>query len=163
VRDSDLSPQQIARAITLASSDAARVSLVYSGEDMRVRLFALQKNDAVEITGTFEAEMCQTPYVSVTPRRRRLTDPVGKALIAKSVVVCYLRIWPSLWQAGHLTNFGSTSAIHERPHSQRILYRRCTATLPTFSWCASIPLAVAPRGGAACTITRRLTGGKTTG
>jgi hypothetical protein len=37
--------------------------LVYFGEDMRARLFALREKDPVEITGTFDSEMWQTPYI----------------------------------------------------------------------------------------------------
>jgi hypothetical protein len=63
VRNSDRSPLQIALAITPTPSDAPRMGLVYFGEDMRVRLFALQENDSVEITGSFESENWHTPYV----------------------------------------------------------------------------------------------------
>jgi hypothetical protein len=63
VRNSDRSPLQIALAITPTPSDASRMGLVYFGEDMRVRLFALQENDSVEITGTFDSEKWHTPYV----------------------------------------------------------------------------------------------------
>jgi hypothetical protein len=63
VRNSDRSPLQIALAITPTPSDTARMALVYFGEAMRVRLFALQVKDSVEITGTFESEMWQTPYI----------------------------------------------------------------------------------------------------
>jgi hypothetical protein len=63
VRNSDRSPLQIALAITPTPSDASRMGLVYFGEDMRVRLFALQENDSVEITGTFDSENWHTPYV----------------------------------------------------------------------------------------------------
>jgi hypothetical protein len=37
--------------------------VVYFGEDMRVRLFALQQKDSVEITGTFDSESWHTPYI----------------------------------------------------------------------------------------------------
>jgi hypothetical protein len=63
VRDSDRSPLQIALAITPTPSDALRIALVYFGEDMRVRLFALREKDSVEITGTFDSENWHTPYV----------------------------------------------------------------------------------------------------
>jgi hypothetical protein len=63
VRNSDRSPLQIALAITPTPSDTPRMALVYFGEIMRVRLFALQEKDSVEITGTFDSEMWQTPYI----------------------------------------------------------------------------------------------------
>jgi hypothetical protein len=63
VRNSDLSPQQIALAITPTPSDALRIALVYFGEVMRVRLFALREHDSVEITGTFDSENWHTPYI----------------------------------------------------------------------------------------------------
>src|SRR5579863_4654943 len=63
---------------------------------------------------------------------------------------------PSLWQAGHLTNFGSRTATHKRPHSQRILYRRCTVTLHNLSSWTSIPLSVAVSGCETCRPARRL-------
>ena len=37
----------------------------------------------------------------------------------------------SFKHAGHWTNFGSSSSNHDRPHSQRILYRRCAMTEPS--------------------------------
>jgi hypothetical protein len=63
VRNSDRSPLQIALAITPTPSETPRMALVYFGEDMRVRLFALKEKDSVEITGTFDSEMSQTPYI----------------------------------------------------------------------------------------------------
>ena len=63
VRNSDRSPLKIALAITPTPSDTAPIALVYFGQEMRVRLFALQEKDPVEITGTFDAEMWQTPYI----------------------------------------------------------------------------------------------------
>jgi hypothetical protein len=51
---------------------------------------------------------------------------------------CQAETRPSFWQAGHLTNFGRSSSNHERPHSQRILYICCTATVPHFSSWTSI-------------------------
>jgi hypothetical protein len=39
------------------------MALVYFGEDMRVRLFALREKDSVEITGTFDSENWRTPYI----------------------------------------------------------------------------------------------------
>jgi hypothetical protein len=63
VRNSDRSPLQIALAITPTPSDTRRLALVYFGEDMRIRLFALKEKDSVEITGTFDSEMQQTPYI----------------------------------------------------------------------------------------------------
>ena len=63
VRNSDMSPQQIALAITPTPSDALRMALVYFGEGMRVRLFALREHDSVEITGTFDSENWHTPYI----------------------------------------------------------------------------------------------------
>ena len=63
VRNSDRSPLQIALAITPTPSDALRMALVYFGEDMRVRLYALREKDSVEITGTFDSENWHTPYI----------------------------------------------------------------------------------------------------
>ena len=57
-------------------------------------------------------------------------------------------------QAGHLTNCGTLSSNHERPHSQRILYRRCTVTVPHSSSWTSIPLSVAVPGSATLGSTR---------
>ena len=54
---------EIALAITPTSSDEFRMALVYFGEDMHVRLFALRAKDAVEITGTFDSETWNTPYI----------------------------------------------------------------------------------------------------
>jgi hypothetical protein len=63
VRNSDVSPSKIALAITPTPSDKFRIALVYFGEDMRVRLFALREKDSVEITGTFDSETWNTPYI----------------------------------------------------------------------------------------------------
>jgi hypothetical protein len=63
VRNSDRSPLQIVLAITPTPSDALRMALVYFGEDMRVRLYALREKDSVEITGTFDSENWHTPYI----------------------------------------------------------------------------------------------------
>ena len=64
VRNSDVSPSKIALAITPTPSDELRMALVYFGEGMRVRLFALREKDSVEITGTFDSETWDnTPYV----------------------------------------------------------------------------------------------------
>ena len=63
VRNSDLSPSKIALAITPTPSDEFRMALVYFGEDMRVRLFALREKDFLEITGTFDSESWNTPYI----------------------------------------------------------------------------------------------------
>lgn len=63
VRNSDVSPSKIALAITPTPSDMFQIALVYFGEDMRVRLFALQQKDSVEITGTFDSESWDTPYI----------------------------------------------------------------------------------------------------
>jgi len=63
VRNSDVSPSKIALAITPTSSDEFRMALVYFGEDMRVRLFALREKDSVEVTGTFDSETWNTPYI----------------------------------------------------------------------------------------------------
>lgn len=62
---------------------------------------------------------------------------------------------PSLSQAGHLTNLGSSDSNHERPHSQRILYTCRAVTEPHFSSWTSIPLAIAPCVGAPFRPTRR--------
>ena len=63
VRNSDLSPVKIALAITPTPSEVLRMALVYFGEDMRIRLFALREKDSVEITGTFDSENWRTPYI----------------------------------------------------------------------------------------------------
>jgi len=63
VRNSDVSPSKIALAITPTPSDMFQIAVVYFGEDMRVRLFALQQKDPVEITGTFDSESWHTPYI----------------------------------------------------------------------------------------------------
>jgi hypothetical protein len=63
VRNSDVSPSKIALAITPTPSDELRMALVYFGEDMRVRLFALREKDRVEITGMFDSETAHTPYI----------------------------------------------------------------------------------------------------
>ena len=63
LRNSDRSPLQIVLAITPTPSEALRMSLVYFGEDMRVRLYALREKDSVEITGTFDSENWHTPYI----------------------------------------------------------------------------------------------------
>jgi hypothetical protein len=63
VRNSDVSPSKIALAITPTPSDMFQIAVVYFGEDMRVRLFALQQKDSVEITGTFDSESWHTPYI----------------------------------------------------------------------------------------------------
>jgi hypothetical protein len=63
VRNSDVSPSKIALAIAPTTSDMFQIALVYFGEDMRVRLFALREKDSVEITGTFDSETWQTPYI----------------------------------------------------------------------------------------------------
>jgi hypothetical protein len=63
VRNSDVSRSKIALAITPTPSDEFRIALVYFGENMRVRLFALRNKDSVEITGTFDSETWNTPYI----------------------------------------------------------------------------------------------------
>jgi hypothetical protein len=63
VRNSDVSRSRIALAITPTPSDEFRIALVYFGENMRDRLFALRKKDSVEITGTFDSENWDTPYI----------------------------------------------------------------------------------------------------
>jgi hypothetical protein len=63
VRNSDVSRSKIALAITPTPSDENRVAVVYFGEDMRARLFALREKDFVEITGTFDSESWNTPYI----------------------------------------------------------------------------------------------------
>jgi hypothetical protein len=86
VRNSDRSPLQIALAITPTPSDPSRIALVYFGEVMRVRLFALQKKDSVEITGTFDSEMWQTPYIQGDTMQlltATLTTPPAAAAAAR--------------------------------------------------------------------------------
>lgn len=68
--------------------------------------------------------------------------------------ICYRETRLSLLQAGHLTNCGTSSSNHERPHSQRILYRCCTVTVPHSSSWTSIPLSVAVSGSATLGSTR---------
>jgi hypothetical protein len=63
VRNSDVSPSKIALAIAPTTSDMFQIALVYFGEDMRIRLFALREKDSVEITGTFDSETWRTPYI----------------------------------------------------------------------------------------------------
>jgi hypothetical protein len=83
VRNSDRSPLQIALAITPTPSDTARMALVYFGEDMRVRLFALQEKDSVEITGTFDSVMLQTPYIQGDTMQPAPTTPPVPAAPAR--------------------------------------------------------------------------------
>jgi hypothetical protein len=68
--------------------------------------------------------------------------------------ICYRETRPSFLQAGHLTNCGTSSSNHERPHAQRILYRCCTVTVHHSSSWTSIPLAVAVSGSATLGSTR---------
>jgi hypothetical protein len=63
VRNSDVSRTKIALAITPTPGDEARLALVYFGEDMRVRLFALREKEPVEVTGTFNSDASYTPYI----------------------------------------------------------------------------------------------------
>jgi hypothetical protein len=63
VRNSDVSLSKIALAITPAPGDENRTAVVYFGEDMRSRLFALREKEPVEITGTFDSESWNTPYI----------------------------------------------------------------------------------------------------
>jgi len=77
VRNSDRSPLQIALAITPTPSDALRMALVYFGEDMRVRLYALRENDSVEITGTFDSENWHTPYIQGDTMQLLAAAPTG--------------------------------------------------------------------------------------
>jgi len=62
VRNSDVSPSKIALAITPAPGDD-RMAVVYFGQDMHDRLFALREKDSVEITGTFDSHSWDTPYI----------------------------------------------------------------------------------------------------
>jgi hypothetical protein len=63
VRNSDVSPSKIALAITPTLSDQLRLAVVYFGQDMRVRLFALREKDPIEVTGTFDSDTWHTPYI----------------------------------------------------------------------------------------------------
>ena len=63
VRNSDVSTSKIALAITATPSDKFRFALVYFSEEFRDRLFALREKDFVEITGTFDSETWDTPYI----------------------------------------------------------------------------------------------------
>ena len=60
-----------------------------------------------------------------TVSRRPATGIAKRFSLRQSARVGYVETRPSLWQAGHVTNFGSSSSNQERPHSQRILYTRC--------------------------------------
>jgi len=85
VRNSDVSPSKIALAITPTPSEF-RMALVYFGEDMRVRLFALREKDFVEITGTFDSESWNTPYIqghTMQPLSSVPTTPPAPAAAAR--------------------------------------------------------------------------------
>lgn len=85
VRNSDVSPSKIALAITPTPSEL-RMALVYFGEDMRVRLFALREKDFVEITGTFDSESWNTPYIqghTMRPLSSVPTTPPAPAAAAR--------------------------------------------------------------------------------
>ena len=75
VRNSDVSQSRIALAITPAPHDDLRVALVYFAEDMRGPLFALREGDSVEITGTFESESWNTPYIRGQTLQRLSAGP----------------------------------------------------------------------------------------
>ena len=49
------------------------MALVYLGEDMRARLFAVREKDSGEITGTFDSESWNTPDIQghATPSASR--------------------------------------------------------------------------------------------
>jgi hypothetical protein len=82
VRNSDVSRSKIALAITPTPSDEFRLALVYFGEDMRVRLFALREKDPVEVTGTFDSDSWHTPYIQgdrLQPLASGLTTPPAPA------------------------------------------------------------------------------------
>jgi hypothetical protein len=86
VRNSDVSPAKIALAIAPTPSDEFRMALVYFGEDMRVRLFALREKDSVEITGTFDSESWNTPYIqghTMQPLSSVPTTPPAPAAAAR--------------------------------------------------------------------------------
>ena len=86
VRNSDVSPSKIALAITPTPSDNFRIALVYFGEDLRVRLFALREKDSVEITGTFDSETWDTPYIqgdTLQPLTAAPTTPPAPAAAAR--------------------------------------------------------------------------------
>jgi hypothetical protein len=86
VRNSDVSPSKIALAIAPTPSDEFRMALVYFGEDMRVRLFALREKDSVEITGTFDSESSNTPYIqghTMQPLSSVPTTPPAPAATAR--------------------------------------------------------------------------------
>jgi hypothetical protein len=86
VRNSDVSPSKIALAITPTPSDKLQIPLVYFGEDMRVRLFALRETDSVEITGTFDSETWHTPYIqgdTMQPLTAVPTAPPSPAAAAR--------------------------------------------------------------------------------
>jgi hypothetical protein len=86
VRNSDVSPSKTALAITPTPTDEFRIALVYFGEDMRVRLFALREKDSVEITGTFDSESWNTPYIqghTMQPLSSVPTTPPAPAAAAQ--------------------------------------------------------------------------------
>jgi hypothetical protein len=86
VRNSDVSPLKIALAITPTPSDKLRIALVYFGEDLHVRLFALREKDSVEITGTFDSETWDTPYIrgdTMQPLTAAPTTPTAPAAAAR--------------------------------------------------------------------------------
>jgi hypothetical protein len=76
VRNSDVSTSKIALAITATPSDKFRFALVYFSEEFRDRLFALQEKDFVEITGTFDSETWDTPYIQGDTLQPLTTAPI---------------------------------------------------------------------------------------
>jgi hypothetical protein len=68
LRNSDRSPLQIVLAITPTPSEALRMSLVYFGEDMRVRLYALREKDCGEtrFLGAPDARRCKVSHLVAT-------------------------------------------------------------------------------------------------
>jgi hypothetical protein len=107
-------------------------------------------------TARLNADSSAYPAASASPLRR-LRPPsrrTASSAFAGRPGICYRETRPSLLQAGHLTNCGTSSSNHERPHSQRILYRCCMVTVPHSSSWTSIPQSVAVSGSATLGSTR---------
>jgi hypothetical protein len=86
VRNSDVSRSKIALAITPTASDESQMALVYFGEDLRDRLLALREKGAVEISGTFDSDRWNTPYIqgdTVQPLASIPTAPPARAADAQ--------------------------------------------------------------------------------
>jgi hypothetical protein len=93
-------------------------------------------------------DVATTEIAQLVPKVIQLQSTAGCAPTgSRRPGFTYIETKPTLWQAGHLANRGSSSSNHERPHSQRNLNTCCTVIVPhSCSW-TSIPLAVGSRGG----------------